>query len=156
MVDMTYAKNLSAYLQRAEALQEAAEALTEARRFPSEIEALWDAEVEYWKAWRAFTMRPAEKDPTPWAYMMLNKPDSDIRTVAREAEQVTGGFIFLPRPWFEQDKRVYDGLPTEKDPAPYFCTTHRAKQTTRRPFQPACQVHFMPDEQFEQREEAYA
>lgn len=41
-------------------------------------------------------------DPRPWRYVLL-----DPNGQAREAEQVTGGFVFDPRPEYEQAREMY-------------------------------------------------
>jgi hypothetical protein len=43
-------------------------------------------------------------DPKPWAYALLG---GNPETWAREAEQVTGGFVFQPREGYEQDHAFY-------------------------------------------------
>lgn len=44
-------------------------------------------------------------DPKPWRYVLLD-PDGQHR----EAEQITGGFIFDPRPEYEIPDEVYDKI----------------------------------------------
>lgn len=50
-------------------------------------------------------------DPKPWVYGLLpvdgDAQDPDNPNLAREAEQVTGGFAFFPRKQYEQDPRKY-------------------------------------------------
>ena len=45
----------------------------------------------------------APLDPIPWAYALAGGLDDP----AREAIQVTGGFVFYPRPGFEQNREIY-------------------------------------------------
>ena len=44
-------------------------------------------------------------DPKPWRYALFG---DDPEKQAREAEQMTGGFVFDPRPTYSQDRSRYD------------------------------------------------